>query len=91
MRQSAQVVSFPLDVATQPLLSDFTCDDRQRLDELAVRLSSLSDLVFCLKNSEPVEVASGVAPALRGSLCAIEQMLDSCLAIAELRPIAVKN
>lgn len=88
MRQSAQVVSFPLNVATKPLLRDFTGDDRQRLDELAVRLSSLSALVFCLKNSEPVEVASEVAPALRGSLCAIEQMLDSCLTIAELRPIA---
>lgn len=88
MRESAQVVSFPLDVATKPLLRDFTGDDRQRLDELAARISSLSDLVFCLKNSDPVEVASEVAPALRGSLCAIEQMLDSCLAIAELRPVA---
>jgi hypothetical protein len=87
MRESAQVVSFPHDVATKPLLRDFTGDDRHRLDELAVRLSSLSDLVFCLKNSEPIEVASEVAPALRGSLCAIEHLLDSCLAIAELRPV----
>ena len=91
MRECAQVVSFPLDIATKPLLRDFTGDDRQRLDELAVRLSSLSDLVFCLKNSEPVEVASGVAPALPGALCAIEQMLDSCLAVAELRPGAPRN
>ena len=87
MRESAQVVSFPLDISTRPLLRDFTGDDRQRLDELAVRISTLSDLVFCLKNSEPMEVAHEVAPALRGALCAIEQMLDDCLAVAELRPI----
>lgn len=82
MRHNAQVVSFPIDAATGPMLRDFTGSDRERLDEMAARLASISSLLYCLKNSEPFEGQ----PA--NALAAVEQMVDDCLAVAELRPIA---
>ena len=83
MRESAQVVSFPLDVVTTNLLMDFTASPQSRLDEIVHRLSGLAATVFLLKGS--VEEDSPLTATALGFL---ETGVQDCIRIAELRPVA---
>ncbi|MCB2076066.1 MAG: hypothetical protein KDE55_00040 [Novosphingobium sp.] len=84
--RSNEVVCFPLDLETERHLRNFTGPARDRLDEIVVRLAGMSALLFAVRNN------AEMSPSFRNdALMAIETMVDDCVTIAQLRPLATKG
>ena len=81
MRQAANIISFPVDATTTDFLGEFTGSERQRLENVAIRLLCLKAMLQMMRQDP--DASETTCSAFEG----VEIAIKDCIALIDVQPL----